>query len=593
MFASRGVGSSGRPLGRYGQRAYRLFGLFSLVAVAGLANATFSFTDYPEDICATESIYVDSPGGQMNGVTASGIGYTIVMHSGAEAYSDRYNSFNLQRSTVTVTFDHPVAAVGAMLSVSGYSSYAMSPLSDNDTNGLYVSTSGYRGVIASPGAITHVTFYTDNGPMSALRVDVRPMPLAVNDNIEVFENSNRTYDAVTLLRNDLNADGALLVRPPLHAEKFILNEDGTFVYQPAKNFSGEDSFLYRATNGVGASVSDPATVDIKVLHVNCAPEFVKGADVACQEDDALQTIPGWATAISVGPEEETGQTLTWTLSADNPSLFSVQPTIDQSGTLSYQPALYQAGSTTVMVRLSDDGGTENGGVDSSTQTFTITIEPKAHAPMLEPMLDCAVRPGDALILSARATEVDRDQAVSYSLDQAPEGATINPVSGQIIWRPGSEFSGQIETFVVRATDASHLTTASTFHVEVLQEARPPEILPIDEPAVQPGENAATQIATKERGNVRYFLASTVAGAMLNPITGAFHWQPSLADAGRTMSFMVTAVDLDNPRLCAMKTFSVRVRAQSIALRKAIKNSSLQTIGEAAMKFVPSKPHAKK
>jgi len=593
MFASRGVVSSRRRPSRYGQAAYRLIGLFTIVAIAGLANAAYSFTDFPEDICATESIYVDSPAAQLQGVTGSGIGYTIVTESGASAYNDRYISFNPQHSTITITFDKPVAAVGAMLSVSGYSSPAMSALSDNDPNGLYVAESGYRGVIASPGAIHHVTFTTDNGPMTALRIDIRPMPIAANDQIQVFENSDKTYDAGTLLRNDLNADGAVLVRAPLHADKFVLNDDGTFVYKPAKNFSGQDSFLYRATNGLGASVSDPASVDIKVLHVNCAPEFTKGSDVTCTEDDGPQTIPGWATSMSPGPEEESAQTLTWDVQADRPELFSQQPAIDPSGTLTFQPALYQNGTATITVRLKDNGGTENGGVDTSEPaTFTITIQPKAHAPMLEPILDCAVRAGDALILNARATEVDRDEAVTYALDEAPEGATINPVSGQIIWRPGQELAGQMETFVVRATDGAQLTTASTFHVEVLREASAPEILPIDEPTVQPGDQAATQVMAKDGHNVRYFLASTVSGAMLNPTTGSFHWQTSSADAGKSLVFMITAVDLDNPKLCTVKSFAVHVASQAIALRKT-KNTAQQTSGEAAMRFATTKPHNKK
>src|SRR5205823_2364838 len=51
-----------------------------------------------------------------------------------------------------------------------------------------------------------------------------------------------------------------------------------------------------------------------------------------------------------------------------------QPTVSAAGTLSYTPAANANGSATVTVQIHDDGGTANGGVDTSaTQTFTITV----------------------------------------------------------------------------------------------------------------------------------------------------------------------------------------------------------------------------
>jgi hypothetical protein len=53
-------------------------------------------------------------------------------------------------------------------------------------------------------------------------------------------------------------------------------------------------------------------------------------------------------------------------------LFSVQPAIGTDGTLSYTPALGAHGHANVTVILKDDGGTLNGGVDTSAvQTFAI------------------------------------------------------------------------------------------------------------------------------------------------------------------------------------------------------------------------------
>ena len=54
-------------------------------------------------------------------------------------------------------------------------------------------------------------------------------------------------------------------------------------------------------------------------------------------------------------------------------LFIAQPSISSDGTLSFTPSGLP-GTATVTVHVEDDGGTANGGVDTSgDQTFTITI----------------------------------------------------------------------------------------------------------------------------------------------------------------------------------------------------------------------------
>src|SRR5438105_1362677 len=87
-----------------------------------------------------------------------------------------------------------------------------------------------------------------------------------------------------------------------------------------------------------------------------------------------------ATAINAGPNES-GQTVNFILSNDNNALFSAQPTVSSTGTLTYTPAANASGSATVSVQIHDNGGTANGGVDTSAvQTFTITVTPVNDAP---------------------------------------------------------------------------------------------------------------------------------------------------------------------------------------------------------------------
>ncbi len=199
-------------------------------------------------------------------------------------------------------------------------------------------------------------------------------PTAVADGYSVNEDASLAPSAgAGVLANDSdpNSDGlsAVLETGPAHALDFTLNSDGSFSYVPDPDFNGGDSFTYHASDG--ALGSNPVTVTITVDPVNDAPSFVSGGDLTV---DASPYSQPWA-AGSAGPADESAQTLTYSTSVDLPGslLFSSQPEIAPDGTLSFTPNGIP-GVATVTVHVQDDGGTANGGVDTSgDQTFTITV----------------------------------------------------------------------------------------------------------------------------------------------------------------------------------------------------------------------------
>ena len=70
--------------------------------------------------------------------------------------------------------------------------------------------------------------------------------------------------------------------------------------------------------------------------VNDAPSFTAGASQTVAEDAGLRTVPAWATGISAGPADESGQTLSFVVTNDNNALFSVQPAVAADGTLTFR-----------------------------------------------------------------------------------------------------------------------------------------------------------------------------------------------------------------------------------------------------------------
>jgi hypothetical protein len=167
--------------------------------------------------------------------------------------------------------------------------------------------------------------------------------------------------------------------PALFTVQPAIATDGTLTYTPAPNANGLATLTITAvdnggTANGGTNTSVPRTLTITVDPVNDAPTFSAGSNQSVVSLLGAQTIPGWATGITPGPADESSQNVTFTVSSTNSGLFAVQPAIAPDGTLTYTPTLLALGTATVTVRAIDDGGSSNGGSDTSApQTFTITI----------------------------------------------------------------------------------------------------------------------------------------------------------------------------------------------------------------------------
>ena len=90
----------------------------------------------------------------------------------------------------------------------------------------------------------------------ALSVTLPGTPVAVADAYSTNEDTPLTVSAAGVLANDTDVDAdpltAVLVTGPAHGT-LTLNADGSFLYTPAANYHGTDSFTYRANDGTLSS----------------------------------------------------------------------------------------------------------------------------------------------------------------------------------------------------------------------------------------------------------------------------------------------------------------------------------------------------
>lgn len=236
------------------------------------------------------------------------------------------------------------------------------------------------------------------------------------------------------------------------------------VYTPLPDANGIDSFTFRVHDGT--AYSNTATVSVAVGAINDAPSFVKGADQTVSVGALAQTVPSWATQLSAGPADENGQTLSFLVTNDNPGLFSAQPTLSSNGTLTYTPAPMAAGEATVTVRLQDNGGTVNGGVDTSApQTFLIRVVASGHPPTAvddtgETAEDTAVE----IDVLANDSDPDGDALTLAAVGHGRNGK-VEISAGKARYAPTSNFNGT-DSFQYTVRDSTGLSATGTVRVTI-------------------------------------------------------------------------------------------------------------------------------
>ncbi|MDZ7684303.1 MAG: hypothetical protein U5O39_04275 [Gammaproteobacteria bacterium] len=210
----------------------------------------------------------------------------------------------------------------------------------------------------------------------------------------------------------------------------VNTEIGSIDYTGDTDFNGAETLTVNANDnsntGSGGAQDDEETVSITVDAVNDVPTFTVGPDININEDDGPQTYGGFIADGSAGAANESGQTLTYDITADS-AFFATDPAIDASGELTYEVAQHVSGTTTVTVALVDDGGTANGGEDTSpAQTFDIDVEAVADQPDLTTATPLTTDEDVAVNLGISAGLVDTDGGESLKVEiTVPAGAEIN------------------------------------------------------------------------------------------------------------------------------------------------------------------------
>ncbi|MBO9202878.1 MULTISPECIES: Ig-like domain-containing protein [Niastella] len=199
----------------------------------------------------------------------------------------------------------------------------------------------------------------------------------------------------------------------------------------------------------GLNTSAATTIAIDVLALNQAPALNPIANAATCANGGTQTIQ--LTGVSA---VEPTQTFNLSVAASQP-YFEVL-TVTNAGVLSYKlKSTVTAGQVTITVTIQDNGGTANGGVDKSQQSFTLTVNP---LPVITLTSDKGntVSKGEVVRLTATG-------GASYNWDNTP-GIVSGQQTAVLEIRPQAN-----TTYPVQVTSVAGCTSTASINIAIVED----------------------------------------------------------------------------------------------------------------------------
>jgi VCBS repeat-containing protein len=265
-----------------------------------------------------------------------------------------------------------------------------------------------------------------------------------------------TSVAPSILNNDADVEGdsltAVLVSDASHGT-VALNADGSFSYTPTPNYSGSDSFTYRANDG--AADSNVATVTFTIDPVNDDP---------VANPESVETDEG--TAITIAAAELLGNDTD--VDGDTLSIIGVSNAMNGTVELNggdpiFTPTLDFNGAASFDYTVSDG----NGGTSTTTVDVTVTAvndSPVANPDGVETAEDTAITIAAADLLGNDA-DVDGDTLSIIGVGNAVNGTVELNGDGDPIFTPTADFNGAA-SFDYTVSDGNGGTATATVAVTV-------------------------------------------------------------------------------------------------------------------------------
>ena len=369
------------------------------------------------------------------------------------------------------------------------------------------------------GSYTVIITASDGAGGTAIQVlnltAVNTLPVASNASVTVAEDNPVAIDLTTIATDaDNDALTFAITSGPAHGS-LSLSANGVYLYTPAANYNGADSFSYQVTDADGAVST--ATIAINVTPVADAPSVVAaiGTQTANDRGSVSLNVAGNFTSVDNLPLTYSATGLPAGLSLD-PSTGLITGTLNSSASTQGSNGLGGAGGNyDVQITASD-------GTASVSQSFTLTainVLPTASNAMV------TVQQGVDLNgnLAVYASDPDGD-ALSFSVGTSPaHGSLTIGQNGSYVYSATPGYTGP-DSFTYQVTDADGGVTLATININVsAQPDRAPVFTPLPTQTATDGGtfnlNLANSFTDPDNDTLTYSVSGLPSGLTLNPLTG--------------------------------------------------------------------------
>ncbi len=317
-----------------------------------------------------------------------------------------------------------VAVTGNMSACTGGSAaQAFTPGTGNTfTYACSVPTAAVATLTLGPAVATDGQSRT-SANSNTVSLNVVAPPTAAQQNINVSYNTAKT---ITLSASGTGPMTYSVVSGPSNGTLSTVNGNQV-TYTPANNYSGSDSFTFKANNGFDSA---PATITLNVL--GAAPV---------------------ANPQSVNVTYNTAKTITLTATGTGSMTYSVVsgPSNGTLGTVNgnqvtYTPANNYTGLDSFTFKASN-------GVDSDPATVTLKVMPTAPVASTQ-SISVSYNTSTAITLSATGTG-----PLTYTVVSQPSNGQLTGTAPYLTYAPNSTYSGS-DSFTFKATDSNSQDSAT-------------------------------------------------------------------------------------------------------------------------------------
>ncbi|QGQ30125.1 Ig-like domain-containing protein [Gimesia maris] len=315
---------------------------------------------------------------------------------------------------------------------------------------------------------------------------INDTPTANNDSFLVAEDSGTTL--LDVLNNDsISPDlGETLTVVNVSAGSaggtIEITNGGTGInYTPAADFNGTETFTYTINDGTVGS-SDVATVTITVSEVNDAPVATVDAQTTTEDTPLTFSASDLVTNDSVGPANESGQSLTVTAVTATADTHGTV-VLNGDGTITFTPDADFNGSASFEYMVTDDGTTAGvADAQSTTGVVNLTISEVNDAPTAG--ADTVAATEDSPLTFAASDLLTNDNAgpadesgqtltvTSVSATADTHGTVVLNGDGTITFTPDADYNGAA-SFEYTITDdgttnsvADSMTAVGTVNLDI-------------------------------------------------------------------------------------------------------------------------------